>query len=59
MAEEGRRLPPGVAEKVKDLVKELETHEGHIHADRPGGEIELKINEDDALWYVAYKTATA
>lgn len=57
MSEEKKKpLPADISKKLNEILKELEESEG---LDRSkGGEIELKINQDEALWYVAYKTAT-
>lgn len=60
--EKKKPLPPDISAKLIELVKELEAREGleqHRGLDRSqGGEIELKINQDEALWYVAYKTTS-
>jgi hypothetical protein len=48
-------LPPGLGAKLKELVSMLEQRE---IVERPvTGSFELKINNDEALWFVAYKTA--
>jgi hypothetical protein len=49
-------LPPGIAERLIALVSELEAKERE-KARVEGGEIELKVNMDEALWFVAYRTA--
>jgi hypothetical protein len=47
-------LPPGLGAKLKDLVSILEQRE---MVERPAsGSFELKVNHDEALWYVAYST---
>lgn len=58
MSEEKKKpLPADVSKKLIEIIKELEESEG---LERPeGGEIELKINKDEALWYVAYKTMSS
>lgn len=56
MSGEKRELPPGAVDKLKALIGELEAQERDKSRAAPGGEIELKVNIDEALWYVAYKT---
>lgn len=56
MGKETRKLPTGVMSKIKQLITELEGEESKIKSRSDGGTIELKISEDEALWYVAYKT---
>lgn len=50
----GGGLPQGITERLKGLIRELEEQDTESAR---AGEIELKISEDEALWYVAYKTA--
>jgi hypothetical protein len=54
-----KELPEDIREKLKALIAELEAREGsEVNLDRSGaGTIDLKISENEALWYVAYKTA--
>ncbi|HEX3505523.1 MAG TPA: hypothetical protein VHU22_19230 [Xanthobacteraceae bacterium] len=53
------KLPEGIMVRLRSVIKDLEAAEEQ-HLDRtPGGEIEFKINEAEALWYVAYKTDAA
>jgi len=52
-----RELPPGVGEKLRALIGELETQErDKARTAEAGGEVELKLNIDQAEWFVAYKT---
>ncbi len=58
MAEEKRRLPEGFTKNVKDLIAKLEESERKEMDRVEMGEIELKISENEALWFVAYRTAS-
>ncbi len=53
---EGRKLPEGIAARLKGLIAELEARDRQLERAEVG-EIELKISEAEALWFVAYKTA--
>ncbi|WP_171456361.1 MULTISPECIES: hypothetical protein [Acinetobacter] len=58
MSEENKKpLPADVSKKLSEIIKELEESEGLERSE--GGEIELKINKDEALWFVSYKTMSA
>lgn len=57
MADPKRKLPEGITKKLRSLITELEEEESRIKDRSETGTIELKISEDEALWYVAYKTA--
>jgi hypothetical protein len=50
------KLPDGIVGRLRSLIKDLEAEEEKRLDRTPGGEIEFKINEAEALWYVAYKT---
>lgn len=51
---QGRNLPEGFSEKLRGLISELEAQDTE-RAEM--GEIELKVSEAEALWFVAYRTA--
>jgi hypothetical protein len=53
------KLPDGIVGRLRSLIKDLETAEEQRLDRTPGGQIEFKINEAEALWYVAYKTDAA
>ena len=59
MAEASGQLPTELAEKLKAVVRDLEEHEGVVLTERKGGEIELKFNEDEAMWYISYRTISS
>lgn len=56
-APQGRRLPKGITQRIKGLVSELEAMERQDLERAEMGEIELKVSETEALWFVAYRTA--
>ena len=48
------QLPKNFSKRLRDLISELEEAES---SEQTGdAEIELKLNEAQALWYVAYRT---
>lgn len=57
MTKTKNKLPDGFARKLTKLVRELEEDEDVAINRMEMGEIELRINVSDAMWYVAYKTA--
>jgi hypothetical protein len=52
-----RRLPKGITQRIKGLISELEAVERQDLQRAEMGEIELKVSENEALWFVAYRTA--
>ncbi|MCA1625608.1 MAG: hypothetical protein LC778_17780 [Acidobacteria bacterium] len=59
MAQEKRQLPEGFTKSLKDLIAKLEESERREMDRVEKGEIELKISENEALWFVAYRTASS
>ncbi len=58
MAQDKRQLPEGITRSLKELIGRLEESERREMDRVEKGEIELKISEDEALWFVAYRTAS-
>ena len=56
MSKEPRKLPVGIMGRIKTLIGELEGGESDMKSRADSGTIELTVSEDEALWYVSYKT---
>lgn len=52
----GPTLPEGITGRLKDLIRELEQRERPETEGAAAGQIELSISENEALWFVAYRT---
>ncbi|MFD4357469.1 hypothetical protein ACFWPX_33330 [Nocardia sp. NPDC058518] len=52
----GKQLPEGFSEKLRSLIGDLEANDKASQR-AEFGEIELKVSEEEALWFVAYRTA--
>jgi hypothetical protein len=53
------RLPEGIVGRLRSIVKDLESEEEKRLDRKVGGELEFKINEAEAMWFVAYRTDAA
>jgi hypothetical protein len=52
-------LPANIGDRLRALLSELQAEEQRSREAAPQpvpGEIELRINENQALWYVSYRT---
>ena len=53
------RLPEGITTRLRSIVKDLEAEEEKRLDRKASALLEFKINEAEALWYVAYRTDAA